>query len=145
MNKDRLLNVAIALEDAAKDQRLREAFTMGTFVRGIGDFCGTPACALGHYAARTDLQDVLAIHAVETLDHTDYRVAAADNCEVLPGWDEFDEDESCDAYKYDFDVAEHFGITGSECEELFGGDGCFNAQTPEAAAAYIRNFVEEHS
>lgn len=47
MNKERLLNVAKALRESTTPPDL---FTMRFVMRE----CGTPACALGHYAARGD-------------------------------------------------------------------------------------------
>jgi hypothetical protein len=48
----RLLNVAKALRDAAEAKKF---FCMRD-IAIVRDDCGTPACALGHYAARRDLQ-----------------------------------------------------------------------------------------
>lgn len=63
----RLLNVARALRESPNPK----AFTMLRFVHGddsfsntvgsAADWCGTPACALGHYGSRTDLQKIVKI------------------------------------------------------------------------------------
>jgi hypothetical protein len=53
MNKVRLLNVARALRESEHPEK----FTM----RELVNMCGTPGCALGHYASRGDLQDVFLI------------------------------------------------------------------------------------
>jgi hypothetical protein len=111
VNKERLLNVARALRESEHPER----FTMLT----IAHPCGTPACALGHYAARRDLQDVF------SLSRNGFLVTKS---KALP-----------------FEVErEHFGITEEQEDELFGARGCDNAPTAVAAAEYIERFVERH-
>jgi hypothetical protein len=113
--RQRLLNVARALRespDAAK-------FTMETFFRVR---CGTPACALGHYACRTDLQSAFA------WDKRDY----------------YPTDKATgNSFGYDErPVLEHFGLSAPEACELFATDGCDNAVTATDAAEYIEHFVQ---
>jgi hypothetical protein len=121
MNKERLLNVAKALRESEKPHE----FDMGDYVND----CGTPACALGHYAFRTDLQTLCVIKnrgdgsfLIEYREHDDER-----------GYDRLDFDDGS--------VLEHFGISIEEAEDLFSSNGCGEAQTPNEAAEYIERFV----
>lgn len=114
MNKERLLNVARAL----RESQVPGDFTMVRLVNP----CGTPACALGHYAARTDLQDEYWIDA-----YGRFRCVSDDRG---------DDDDDSDA--------KHFGITSDESSELFGTEGCGEAKTAIEAAEYIEQFVAEH-
>jgi hypothetical protein len=115
MNKERLLNVAKALRESPSPS----VFTMMKYGHG----CGTPACALGHYAVRGDLQDVFALTESGSLvmakDHLDYYTLSP--------------------------TLQHFGITREQEDELFGCHGCGNAQTPNEAADYIERFVAKHA
>lgn len=114
MNRERLLNVARALrESPAPDD-----FTMQRY----GNPCGTPACALGHYAARCDLQQQFRLW--EDGDNRSYHLTSL-------GLD------------YESrDVIEHFDLSGwPDAEELFGPEGCGGALTAVAAAEYIERWV----
>lgn len=139
MNKiqaERLLNVARALRESPTPQ----AFTMNIYSWGLYDeeadneydlnfACGTPACALGHYAARSDLQDLLFIGkqngvgavTVRYRDSLDLVCFAADK------------------------VQEHFGIDSLGTDELFNTDGCGKAETAIEAATYIEEFVAQRT
>jgi hypothetical protein len=152
MNKvqtKRLLNVARALREA---HAAKKKFDMGQWVYGersciVSDwndetnrpvykneeanFCGTPACALGHYAARTDLQRILKVSVLK--DSHGVPFASMDYFGKEAG--------SGTGYWDDGHLPEHFGLTHSELEELFGGDGCDNARTALQAARYIERFV----
>ena len=113
--RQRLLNVARALREAPRP----EQFYMGAFARP----CGSPACALGHYAARTDMDQPFSL--------------GADSCLWFEGrW-------VSSLALFNRLIPEHFGITSREADQLFYGDGCGRAQTPEQAIAYIENFVEK--
>jgi hypothetical protein len=136
IHQKRLLNVAKALRDAAKVPLLKKVFTMQIFgwdrQAKVGDkivdldqkpdnTCGTPACALGHYAARTDLQRAF------KLKHGDVQTTSGSP------------DVSGVCY-------EHFGLLelwghGDEWIELFADNGCGGATTPLQAAKYIEKFV----
>lgn len=79
--------------------------------------CGTPACALGHWAAAHPergwrLQGL----GPEAGLYQDGKFAAAA-------------------------AATEFGLTDVEVEELFGFRGCGNAKSAREAARYIRKFV----
>lgn len=154
IQEKRLLNVAKALRDAyAKKKK----FDMGTFVYGSisevdhsydyesnkysfvnreENFCGTPACALGHYAARTDLQRLLKI---VRYTHPDKKVKVA----ALAF---FGEDpvpyEACPQYN-SVKFEKHFGLEYHDMDKLFGGDGCGGATTALQAAKFIEKFVKQ--
>jgi hypothetical protein len=114
MRFDRLLNVARALDESPNPRD----FTMNVYTHD----CGTAACALGHYAARADLQDAFRLVP-------DMELVTADGNEIG---------------HWDFEVLDHFEINGLQAEELFAPSGCAGATTPAAAAAYIRGFVKRH-
>ena len=123
MNKERLLNVAKALRESPHA-------AMFSMVDYAHPDCGTPMCALGHYAARQDLQDFL------VLDHARraYRFAS-------PVF--YVNDKSLPVTYDSSQVCIHFGIDTGEAEMLFGPDGCDHADTPNEAAKYIERFVAE--
>jgi hypothetical protein len=108
----RLLNVARALRESPNPDR----FTMNDW-----QHCGTPCCAIGHYAARADLQDLLQLDRSCGLERQGSG-ATVDASELFA----------------------HFGIGIKEWEELFAHDGCGNAQTAIRAAEYIEAFVARH-
>jgi hypothetical protein len=116
----RLLNVVRALHEDPDP----ENFTM--------------LCALGHYAARRDLQ-------------RSFRIAVDEDAAILTSSGQFVWiDDEC--------VLEHFGLAAEEASELFdiwgcgGSTGTFNEEThelegrrcissPKVAARYIERFV----
>ena len=85
--------------------------------------CGAPACALGHFAVRTDLQRKFTLTQYGSLrlmrdkDHPIYP-----NSKV---------------------VKDYFGVNYDEASDLFGEDGCDGATTPKQAAKYIRKFLKQ--
>ena len=117
----RLLNVARALREAPDPAK----FSMHAY---CDNTCGTPACALGHYAARGDLQRLLAI-----------RVDPSDGRKLW--WMQLRDGDRTVSHRSEA-VLDHFGIDGYETDELFGGDGCGGAWTPKQAARYIERFVK---
>lgn len=120
MNAERLLNVAKALRESPNP----ENFDMVVVVE---ESCGTPGCAFGHYAARADLQDAFRVEQRRELGG--FAVIKAVDGMYCP---------------YDHPVvAEHFGLSKMDLEELFCGAGCGDAQTPIEAAEYIEKFVRE--
>lgn len=138
----RILNVARALRESVNP----EAFDMRKYVWGDQfsrssmnpvdvvkekEFCGTPACALGHYAARRDLQKLLKIgYGMTYPDTIQPRMAYADEGESRPG-----------ASFLDNALQEHFGITEQESYSLFGVNGCGHAKSVVEAAQFIEKFV----
>lgn len=127
MNTERLLNVAKALRESPAPDR----FTMESI-----HACGTPACALGHYAARPDLQSEFRLQMP-------YGFEMANGAEMTP---ELDGPEICG----------HFGISKQQALQLFSdsqdyddergpiGAGCGDAKTAIEAAEYIERFVADH-
>jgi len=121
-----LRNVARALRESPRP----DMFHMGLY----GHPCGTPACALGHYAARPDLNGG--------------RLVLAENEEPLrPRWIPRGEMTLTDRLGYiatycDWIVQYEFGLSGSEAHALFNGhDGCGGAKTATEAADYIEAFI----
>lgn len=125
MNKERLLNVAKALRESPNP----DAFTMETI-----HSCGTPCCALGHYAARTDLQQAFYI------DPTKWGFRLVGRTEEYD-WLRYDGSEVC----------EHFDITDDDARHLFADEteetraGCGGASTANEAAEFIERFVADRS
>jgi len=122
-HKQRLLNVARALRESPDPT----AFTM----REFGKNCGTPACALGHYACRPDLQ-----RTFELVNSSVRMVGSQMPVRLSEG-----------------PVTKHFGFerhnpvpfsgesTYPETYELFSSVGCGNAQTAGEAADFIEMYV----
>lgn len=108
--RQRLLNVVKALRETSRPER----FDMGRW----GGFCGTPACAIGHYAARRDLQRTF------SLSFWRGKLKVRGDRPAYP------------------EISTHFGITDMEATELFGTRGCLDAQTVDEAIPYIEAFVE---
>jgi len=157
MNKvqtKRLLNVARALREA---HAAKKKFDMTTFVFGTwGDvesnfnyetnkneycnreenFCGTPACALGHYASRTDLQRLLKVAFLKDKDRGNVLTAQLAFFGEKP-----ERGMTCPDYG-DEKFEKHFGLDYDEMDELFGGGGCGCATTALQAAKYIEKFVK---
>lgn len=112
----RLLNVSTALRESpipVKD------FTMKKY----GNECGSPACALGHYAVRHDLQQKFNLDEWGDLAYSRGTKDMAD----------YDDEE----------IHSYFGITGDESSLLFSGLGCDQAKTPLQAAQFIERFLRE--
>ena len=123
VHERRLRNVIRALEESPNPK----AFTMSCFVNGDefdyrtggNHFCGTPACALGHYAARRDLQREFRV----ITDHNGVRYLEDPMSAI---------DKSM----------KHFGLRDLEFQELFGAEGCGDAKTTKKAIRYIEKFIE---
>lgn len=89
---------------------------------GTPTACGTPACLLGNYALRTDIQ------------HT-FKTQAERRLQLLDA-------EGTSLWIDDARVCEHFDISRKQAERLFGRDGCNNAGTDlDAALAYVEHFM----
>jgi hypothetical protein len=122
MNTERLLNVARALRESPTPEK----FEMGNVTHA----CGTPACAIGHYIARQDLQQEFKPLPVDSI-----YMGSLGTAKIVIGEDVFDWEN--------VRVREHFDITAREFEELFGPSGCGMAKTPIEAAEYIERFVAD--
>lgn len=111
----RLLRLAAYLSkvDAIHKRRKEPAYSQDTFVHE----CGTPACALGHYAVLNPRRW-----------HLVFRAPSRINSEI------------CSPRN---DAKDEFDITGDEYWQLFSSYGCDGAATAKQAAAYIRNFVKQ--
>lgn len=118
--KQRLLNVARSLRESAAPRK----FTM----MGYGH-CGTPQCALGHYAYRRDLQDVFSLGRAEQ---------GEDDPALVGGRYVIQNGVSCSSQA----IREHFHLSQPQASELFSGSGCKRASTPIEAALYIEAFAE---
>lgn len=127
MNKQRLLNVAKALRESKNP----ESFSMGMYTR-----CGSPGCALGHYASRGDLQQTFVLaesdgvdcpyeDSIETDDLGRIKVGAGLTCNAQA-------------------ICDHFEIDKKQAHELFAGSGCGMATTAKDAARFIEDFVESN-
>ena len=125
LHKKRLLNVA----KACRETKYAKIFAMDAFGYA-GKGCGTPACALGNYAFRRDLQRSY------KLDGND--IQTNDCASVFNYGDEFYEHGGFEAWG---EMKQHFGLTQTEMDELFSAHGCGGAKTNIAAAEYIENFV----
>ena len=83
--------------------------------------CGTPACALGHWAeARRDLWTIDVSLGAPLYVH-----------------------RQTQTYGYVEGAVEDFALTEDDAEELFGEKGCGGAKTAMQASAYIREFVRK--
>ena len=121
IHKKRLLNVAKALRDSPNPEK----FTMEQFAY----HCGTPACAVGHYAARRDLQK-------------SFKLKQSESCCSLANNDGefvFVDGPTANA------LMDHFGLKYNEVTRLFGEEGCRKAKRPLTAAKYIERFVAKQS
>ena len=108
---DRLAKVSRALRESEHP----EVFTMSFYTHP----CGSPACALGHYVARHDLQRTFEPGPVPLVARTIRRI------------------KGC----YGPEVTSHFGIAEHEAKELFASDGCDRACSANTAADYIDKFI----
>ena len=130
LNLSRLRNVAIALRDAAKDKLLAQQFDMDRYGHAVDifskDTCGTPSCALGHYAARNDVQSFLKLNVNGDLVYarkSKGRILGADFS--------------------DRRVRRYFGLTPTETANIFDTGGCNNAASPGWAALFIERFCNK--
>jgi len=113
----RMQNVVLAIKETPKP----ENFSMEIFGHHTNNECGSPACALGHYAYRRDLQKTFILNKKGTV------TAGNDNCTIFVSGPF---------------VTSHFGINSSEAKELFWPNGCNSAGTDrEQVIAYIHDFI----
>lgn len=135
MFRHRLLNAARAVVEFDHSQdKVRQGRVWMTYYMKP---CGAPACVLGHYALRADLQDAFKVVGSQ--------IAPIDNEHapvIYDGWR----------------IRDHFGLSYEEANDLFSAGGCgvgnggdpleesdFHNRhpglEPERVAQYIRNFV----
>ena len=97
--------------------------------------CGAPACALGHYALRTDLQSDFVLDA-DGIVKTNLPFTTPDGIPIIAP------NPRNLRGAADRRVCEHFDISLREASALFGTGGCNNAKTPGQAASFIRKCAE---
>jgi len=115
---NRMNNVVRALEKAPNP----DDFDMALYGYSTEDKCGSPACTLGHYAFRRDLQKTFLLQKDGNL--------TLRNDNGLGAWVG--------------DASPHFGITFTEAIDLFDIDGCNDAGTDrKQAIKYIANFIKQ--
>jgi hypothetical protein len=126
LGRARLLFLASVLDIADKGHELgdEKGYDQGKWVNE----CGSPACALGHYAAQYPKRFVLNPNWVSPVGGRPYPVIQLRGSDARLG-------------PQSTGILEEFSITSSESEELFSGSGCGDATTAKEAAAYIRKFV----
>lgn len=119
------VNVAAfeALIKANEEAPPERPFNMRVFAHP----CGTPACLLGNYAERHDLQGAFWIG----------KHKGGGQAWLFP----FDSDWAIGVESSA--VLEHFGITASDAVELFGEEGCDGATTRDEAIEYVRGWLEQ--
>lgn len=115
LGNQRLLDLAAILDsaDAIHLERGERAYDQEVFTHP----CGTPACALGHWAAA---------HPESWVFHCGVPVGLTTGSR----WNQ---------------AAMDFFVDEEEYEELFGAFGCGFAQTSKDAASYIREFVSRRA
>ena len=119
MNEERLRNVIKALRESPSPRD----FTMSCW----GKDCGTPMCAIGHYAFRKDLQDTYVLRVGEIY-------------KIVETYKEYVISHHMDIF---MELAKHFDLNQQESMALFGSNGCNEAKTIEEAIAYIEGFITE--
>lgn len=124
---------------AVRQSPIPKAFTMKCFIRGddwepelshgelhTKHWCGTPACVLGHYASRRDLQRAFSVVATRDM-HGDSFSMRYNGRNVT-----FDSPS----------ITNYFGVDFVQMRELFSHNGCNGATTSKQAAEYIEQFVK---
>ncbi len=130
LQTQRLLDVATALRETPK--ALGQIFSMRKFGYGQEDCmlpddvshltpesCGSPACALGHYAVRRDMQHKFKLSRFGQLTNNKGVTISFNDDAIL----------------------DHFGLDLDEAYRLFSAEGCMQAKTPIQAARYIERFL----
>jgi hypothetical protein len=133
MNKEHMLILVRANQEMEHPER----FTMETYVHNDWqctrsdlpmEWCGTPACLLGNFAARTDLQPLMCV-----VDDSLAWVEPIPDDALTNGWLRYCDERIC----------KFFDITEDEAAALFSVDGCDKATTRDAALAYVEDFMAE--
>ncbi len=134
MNKQQLKNLKklpkVLREEAARryalgdKRKVGDAFDMENYGNEV---CGTPACVLGTYAYRKDVQSAFCLRRDRVYGDIGVFVKGASEC-----------------VSYDSEVVQkHFGIDYDEADVLFGSEGCDSAQNEEDAARFIEQFIAD--
>lgn len=131
MNKQQLKNLKklpkVLREEAARRDALGDKRKVGDSfnMHGFGNYsCNTPACVLGTYAYRKDVQDTF--RPLRCYYGIDIKLKGCS--EVV--------------YHDGLEVQAHFGLDATQAEELFGTKGCGGADNEEDAARFIEGFIE---
>lgn len=124
-------NVRLLLAaQATLESKVPASFKMNAYAHD----CKTPACVLGNYAIRDDLQNVFELHGYTRWDG---RMLVG----LVPKGDEdfltIHTTLDCDGPT----IQEHFALQQGEANNMFGMYGCGDASTPLQAAEYIARFV----
>jgi hypothetical protein len=122
IQRKRLEKLATILDTADAEHRKNSEpkYYQGVFTHP----CGTPACALGHYAAASPKRWAI-------IKETSFELWQVPQPRLKLSRGARTEDDATD----------EFGLTIREYEELFGGVGCGEAKTAKQAARYIRKFL----
>ncbi len=134
----RLLKLADILDTAdAEHRKLKEpTYDQETFghdehPESTVEMCGTPACALGHYAASMRGRRGWGWHKTYGMFWPGYTALKSGT------WThDFGQKSPLNA------ASEEFGLNGSEVQDLFETWGCGGAKTAKQASKYIRAFVK---
>ena len=118
MNKARLEKLIVALEGVKPKQ-----FDMTVYAHA----CGTPACVLGHFAARKDLQSKFKFN--DKCDRFSAAILSKKTGQAV--------------YHEDDEVLEYFGINDAQSEYLFGCEGKNEHATPAQMRQRIRKFIDK--
>lgn len=118
INIPRLVKLAEALESPLpkKLRKSKARYDQTRFVHS----CGTPACALGYYAQKSEGRFYFNYERAGEYWHFRHFIFGSS---VIAG------------------AIEEFGITNAEANTLFGGLGCGNAQSRKQAAKFVREFI----
>lgn len=120
----RLLRLADILSKVDKQHEKKDepAYYQGAFVHE----CGTPACALGHYAHATpERWKIVKYSATDYEYYDDPKLRHESSGNVF------------------YDAKKEFCLSDREADRLFDSEGCGEALNGKEAAAFIRKFVKD--
>jgi hypothetical protein len=102
----------------------------------VKEFCGTPACVLGHFGARRDLQRFMRVTVKKGRNDAGRLVPVA-SLVYASG-----KDVGLGVHFGDQSVGEYFGLDDdNDLDNLFGPSGCGSARSAKGAASFIEKFV----
>lgn len=134
----RLLKLAGILDTADARHRMKKERVYGQM--DIAHPCGTPACALGHWAFNERRRWR---YQINTYTHDHLADGSAPTAPVVFAVVQLKTRRPQGDCGYLFeDAINDFGITTKQAYELFDIDGCGDARTAKQAARYIRKFVK---